>query len=85
MENYVVSQSKLLFKKLFLNSSFFSGVFRKRSLDNVSLDWSAKVTSSCDWSVIATLLSDKTEAGRQDYKNIFPRTKFTRQSNTGLA
>ena len=45
--------------------------FLKRSLDNVSLDWSAKITSSCDWSGIVTLFSSKTEAGRQDCKNIF--------------
>ena len=54
-------------------------VFLKRSLDNVSLDWSEKITSSCDWPVIATLLSGKTEAGLQDCKNIFPRAQFTRQ------
>ena len=29
------------------------------------------ITPSCDCSVIATLLSGKTEAGRQDCKNIF--------------
>ena len=29
------------------------------------------ITPSCDCSVIATLLSGKTEAGEQDYKNIF--------------
>ena len=46
-------------------------VLLKRSLDDVSLDWSAKITTSCDCSVIATLLSGKTEAGRQDCKNIF--------------
>ena len=46
-------------------------VFLKRSLDNVSLDWSAKITPFCDCSVIATLLPGKTEAGRQDCKNIF--------------
>ena len=46
-------------------------VFLKRSLDNVSLDWSAKITSSCDWSGIVILFSSKTEAGRQDCKNIF--------------
>ena len=37
----------------------------------MSLDWSAKITSSCDWSGIVTLFSSKTEAGRQDCKNIF--------------
>ena len=36
MENYVVRQSRLLLK---------------RSEDNVSLDWSAYVTPSCDCSV----------------------------------
>ena len=46
-------------------------VFLKKSLDNVSLDWSAKISTSCDCSVIATLLSGKTEAGRQDCKKIF--------------
>ena len=36
---------------IFLNLQL---VFLKRSLDNVSLDWSAKITPSCDCSVIAT-------------------------------
>ena len=45
--------------------------FSKEILIDVSLDCSAKTTPSCDCSVIATLLSGKTEAGRQDYKNIF--------------
>ena len=39
--------------------------------DDVSLDWSANITPSCDCSVIATLLSGKTEAARQDSKTIF--------------
>ena len=52
---------------IFLNLQL---VFLKRSLDNVSLDWSEKITPSCDCSVIATLLSGKTEAGLQDCKTI---------------
>ena len=45
-------------------------VLLKRSKDNVNVDWSTYITP-CDCSVIATLLSGKTEAGRQDCKNIF--------------
>ena len=45
-------------------------VLLKRSKDNVNVDWSTHITP-CDCSVIATLLSGKTEAGRQDCKNIF--------------
>ena len=55
-------------------------VLLKRSKDTVNLDWSRYITHR-DCSVIATLLSGKTEAGRQDYKNIF----FTRHVHkTGL-
>ena len=54
-------------------------VFLKRSLANVSLEWSAKITPSCDCSVIATLLSSMTKAGRQDCKHIFFLAKLTRQ------
>ena len=68
MENYVVSQSRLLFKQWFYKTP---ACFSKEILIDVSLDCSAKTTPSCDCSVIATLLSGKTEAGRQDCKNIF--------------
>ena len=55
-------------------------VLLKRSKDNVNLDWSTQITP-CDCSVIVTLLSGETEAGRQDYKNIIS----TRQvRKTGL-
>ena len=45
--------------------------FSKEILIDVSLDCSAKTTPSCDCSVIATLLSGKTEADRQDCKKHF--------------
>ena len=64
-----------------LSNDFFNmqACFCKEILRWWSLDWSAKMTPSCNCSVIATLLSGKTEARRQDSKNIFPRAKFTRQ------
>ena len=43
------------------------------------LGWSAKITPSCDCSVIDTLLSGKTEAVGRIAKTFFPRAKFTRQ------
>ena len=46
-------------------------VFLKRSLYNGSSDWSAKITPSCDCPVIATLLTGKIEARRQDCKKHF--------------
>ena len=62
-----MSQSRLLFMIFDLQL-----VFLERPLDNMSLDWSAKITTSYDCSVIiATLLSGKTEAGQQDCKYIF--------------
>ena len=69
MENYVVSQSRFLFKQWF----FFKtpAGFSADILVDVSLDCSAKTTPSGDCSVIAILLSGKPEAGRQDWKNIF--------------
>ena len=55
-----MSQSRLLFMIFELQL-----VFLERPLDNMSLDWSAKITTSYDCSVIiATLLSGKTEAGQ---------------------
>ena len=65
-----VNQDCSLSNDLFKTPACFS----KEILIDVSLDCSAKKTPSCDplyCYVIATLLSGKTEAGRQDCKNIF--------------
>ena len=54
-------------------------VFLKRSLDNVSVDWSAKITPSCDCSVIVTFYQARPKPVGRIAKIFFPRAKFTRQ------